>query len=365
MMEFLLRLFLVPVWSVAFARTKATYEATLLWTLAVGVEKQFPLVPFLEAMADEARGRWRWKVRGLAELLSAEMSIPDALDSVPGLLPSDTLAMIRVGAKTDNLAGALREAALLARRRSENPIVNIHGTMIYMTAVMFALIACTGFIMYYIVPKYKVIFDQFGVPLPDLTRSMIAISDAGVNYWYLIALGIPLALVGLWFGTAFVLDVLGLGPGTGRNSFSLLLQMSPRLKTPPLLRCLAVCIEGGRPLIQALDSLYETHPDTPFRSRLSQIYNEVARGDECWFVLRACGMLRRGEMGLLEAAQRVGNLPWALRSIADNIERRALYRFHVAIQFVDPALTLAVGLVIGAFCASLFLPLTELVHTLR
>ena len=75
-------------------------------------------------------------------------------------------------------------------------------------------------------------------------------------------------------------------------------------------------------------------------------------------------MIRRGELTLLEAAQRVGNLPWALRSIADNIERRALYRLHVTMQFFDPALTLAVGFVVGTFCVSMFLPLTELLERL-
>jgi len=114
-------------------------------------------------------------------------------------------------------------------------------------------------------------------------------------------------------GTAFVLDLLGLGPGWGKNLFATSVRFMPRLKTPSLLRCLAVCIDGGRPLLQALGSLSEHHPDASFRSRLAQISNEVARGDECWLVLRACGMLRRGELALLEAAQRVGNLPWALR----------------------------------------------------
>jgi len=38
-MEFLLGLLLIPVWSAAFVRVKATQEATLLWTLAIGVEK--------------------------------------------------------------------------------------------------------------------------------------------------------------------------------------------------------------------------------------------------------------------------------------------------------------------------------------
>jgi type II secretory pathway component PulF len=226
------------------------------------------------------------------------------------------------------------------------------------------LLTICSFVMYYIIPKFKVIFEGFETKLPALTESVISISNAGVNFWYLIVLAIPVALVGLWLGTGFCLDMFGLGPGWGRRPFALSLRILPRLKTPPLLRCLAVCIEGGRPIVQALGSLSEYHPDISFRGPLSQIFDEVSRGDECWLALRACGMLRRGEMGLLEAAQRVGNLPWALRSIADGIERRALYRFHLAMQFVDPSLTLAVGCVIGIFCVSMFLPLIELLQKL-
>jgi type IV pilus assembly protein PilC len=229
---------------------------------------------------------------------------------------------------------------------------------------MFWFLTVTTFIMYYIIPKYKVIFAGFEIPLPALTERMIAISSASANYWYLVILAVPAALLVVWTGTGFALDMLGLGPGWGRRPFALSMRLLPRLKTPPLLRCLAVCIEAGRPIDQALGSLSENHPDVSFRGRLSQIFSEVSRGDECWLTLSACGMLRRGEMGLLEAAQRVGNLPWALRSIADNIERRALQRFYLAVQFIDPALTLAVGLLVGAFCTGMFLPLTELLNRL-
>lgn len=363
-MEWLFRLLLVPVWAVAFVRIKATQEATLLWTLAVGVEKQLPLVPFLEAMADEANGGWRWKVRGLAELLSAEMSIPDALDAVPAILPDDTLALIRVGAKTGNLSGALREAAMLARRRGDAPVVGIHGALFYMSVVLFCLTSVGGFIMYYIIPKYKAIFEGFDVKLPALTQSMISIGNAGSDFWFLIVILVPVAIVGLWMATGFGLDMLGLGPASGRNPFKVSIRLWPRLKTPPLLRCLAVCIEAGRPLTHALASLSENHPNLAYRGQMAHIYDEVARGDECWLALQAFGMLRRGEPALLEAAERVGNLPWALRGIADRIERRALYRFCVLTQLIDPALTVAAGAVIGLFCVSLFLPLIELLDKL-
>ena len=52
-----------PIWQLLLFRARSARQATLLWTLAVAVEKHVALVPFLEALADEAGGRWRWKLR--------------------------------------------------------------------------------------------------------------------------------------------------------------------------------------------------------------------------------------------------------------------------------------------------------------
>jgi protein transport protein HofC len=363
-MEFLFGLLLIPAWSAAFTRSKAAQEATLLWTLAVAIEKQFPLALFLETLAEESRGRWRRKLRGLAELLEADLSIPEALEAVPGILPADTLALIRVGANSGNLTGALRDAAHLARRRQESPVVNIQGTFIYLIGVLFVLLLIGGFIMYSIVPKFKAIFAGFNTELPPLTQLVISLSDEWVEYWYIVLLGIPLLIAVLWIGIGFCLATFDLGPGTARRPAGLSSGLWPRLRTPPLLRSLAICIDGGRPLIHGLQALARHHRNASYRSRVAGICDYVEGGDQCWLVLRGCGMLRQSEVSLLETAERVGNLPWALRNIADSIERRALYRFHVAVQFLDPSLVVGMGFAVGVFCVGMFMPLIELLDKL-
>ena len=263
-MEIFFRWLLAPVWAVLFGRAESTRQGILLWTLAVAVEKQFPLVSFLEALADEAGGSWRWKVRGLAELISAGASIPDALEAMPGILPHDTLAMIRVGAQTGNMDGALREAARLARRRGEEPAVNILGTLAYLTIVTLSLGLVGTFIMIWIIPKYKKIFEGFDVKLPALTETMTQFCDAFGAYWYL---AFPLFLLGIlcsWSFMTFGLELMGLAPAWGRPH-GLSSRLWPRFKTPHLLRCLSIAVEAGRPLPQALDILAEQHPDTSFR----------------------------------------------------------------------------------------------------
>jgi len=362
-MEQFFRWLLGPWWVLFFDRTEATRQRTLLWTLAVAVDKQFPMVPFLQALADEAGGRWRWKLRGLAELITAGVSIPEALEAIPGLLPRDTVVMIRVGASSGNMSGALREAARLAGRRSLTPIGQYHGSLIYVCALLGAMTVITTFLMIWIMPKYKAIFAGFDVRLPALTEFVIGTSDLLASYWYLVLLSIPAGCLVIWMMVGVGLELIGCGPWWSRPSI-LLSRFWPRMKTPHVLRSLSVAVDGGRPLPQALTALSQQNSEVTFRRMMMQIADDVSRGNDCWLALRGAGMLRRGEPALLEAAQKLGNLVWALRGMADGIERRADYRYHILLELIHPVIIVAVAIVVGTLCAGMFVPLITLVEQL-
>jgi protein transport protein HofC len=362
-MEQFFRWLLGPWWVVFFGRAEAARQRTLLWTLAVAVEKQFPMVPFLQTLADEAGGRWRWRLRGLAELITAGVSIPEALEAMPGLLPRDTVAMIRVGARSGNMTGALREAARLASLRSSTPVGQYHGSLIYFFALLGTVTVVLTFLMVFIMPKYKAIFAGFDARLPPLTEFVIVASDFIASYWYLFLLSVPAACLVLWMAMGVGLEFIGCGPWWSRPS-TLLANFWPRLKTPHVLRSLSVAVDGGRPLPQALTALAEQNAESSFRRLMVQIADEVSRGNDCWTALRGAHMLRRSEPALLEAAQKLGNLVWALRGMADGIERRADYRYHILLEMVHPILIVAVGIVVGTICAGMFVPLITLVKQL-
>ena len=66
--------------------------------------------------------------------------------------------------------------------------------MVYPIVVIFVAGCIVGGIMYFIIPKFKVIFADFGVPLPAPTIALIAISDWVVDYWFLIPT-IPIGII--------------------------------------------------------------------------------------------------------------------------------------------------------------------------
>jgi general secretion pathway protein F len=349
-----------PIWHLLLFRAQAARQSTLLWTLAVAVEKHVALVPFLEALADEAGGRWRWKMRALAELLNAGVSIPDALDATPGILPDDTRLLIRVGAESGRMGPALRDAATQFARRSEALRPPGGASLLYLCGLAFVMLTVLSFVMYWIIPKLKAIFNGFDMALPALTMAIVQAVDVGVNYFYIFG---PLSLGGLMLAVAVSFELMGWGVGWGSPSRRLT-RWFPRLQAPLALRSLGIAVDGGRPLLTALKTLAELHPDPALRRRMERVEAEIAQGHECWESLVSVGLLKRGETTLLNAAERVGNLGWALRGMADSIEHRSEHRTRIILELFRPIGILIAGVVVAVFVVGMFLPLIEIINKL-
>ena len=70
------------------------------------------------------------------------------------------------------------------------------------------------------------------------------------------------------------------------------------------------------------------------------------------------------DRAVLAAAQRAGNLAWALREMADGMRRRVAYRLQAWIQILFPTAVVSLALVVMFFWAAFFLPLIALIQRL-
>ena len=348
---------------IVFARRRATNQDALLDILAIAAERGVPLGPAVEAFAEACGGGYRRWADTLARLLDSGVPLPDALNAVPRLLPPDARLLIRVGGNAGLLPGALRDASA-ARRSQGTARIDPLPRLSYLFVVLIAMQVISSFILYFIVPKFEFIFRDFNVSLPPVTIFVIRASHVIVQtpllpvlllLEFVLLVHLPFAYFG-WSG--------GYLPAIDRFFLSPFDRLLVRRHSALILRALARGTEAGQPLTRVLGTLAEYHHSGWVRERVGRVLDDVRKGEDCWKSLRDRGLIRPADAAVLEAASRVGNLPWALRQTAESGERRLGYRLQLWLQLLFPAVMLAMGGLVGVLAAAFFLPLITLIRAL-
>jgi general secretion pathway protein F/type IV pilus assembly protein PilC len=130
------------------------------------------------------------------------------------------------------------------------------------------------------------------------------------------------------------------------------------------LDALADAAEQGRPMTETLGMLSERLPSAPLRRKLARANHETLGGRPVWDSLQSAGILGRNDYAVLQAAERVGNVAWALRELADANERREARRLQWFLQWFTPLVIVGVGTILGYIAVSYFEPLVRMIEAM-
>lgn len=336
-----------------FARRRAIEQDALLGVMAIAAGRGMPLAPGIWAYSDQASGSARRWALSLAGLLEQGWTLADAVDAVPRSVSRPATVLIRVGSEVGALARALRTAVELRGARV-SVIRPVGGRIAYLGWLLVMGQGIVGFLMYFILPKMRAIYMDFGLSLPWPTQTLVRATQFGAEYALLVVLleGLAVAYL-LW-------EVAGHGLGVG----SPIARLSRRRHSALILRSLALAVDAGRPLAPTLATLAGHFPSRSIRRRLDAATRDVDEGIPWAEALYDRGLLTRAEAGVLEAAGRAGNLAWALREMASAGERRWGYRLQAWSQVAFFLALLGAGVVVLLIAVAYFLPLVHLITIL-
>jgi type II secretory pathway component PulF len=347
--------FIVVLLTSIFSMRRSAQRNGLLWVLAIAARKKMPLALAVRDYADQCRGRYRSWVLELADSLAAGVSLPDALEARRRLLSPEARLAATVGWETGELAEVLRAAAVSQNLRQ--PVWHgVTGRLLYLSLPLLILQAVGGFLIYFIAPKFRKIFFDFGVALPASTELICSTGTqhvAGISLPFLILIELGLALC-----------ILLRYMGWSSWNLPLLDRIFRSVDRAIILRTLAVFVERQRTIVQGLQLLEKTYPKIWIQLRLALVLEALAQGRSWSESMRRYGLIRRNDAILFESAQRAGNLAWALREIADRDERRLGYRLQVFTTWLFPAILLTIGGFVFVFVIGFFQPLIRLITEL-
>jgi type II secretory pathway component PulF len=331
-------------------------QKALLGAMAASTERFIPLAPTIEAFASDMRGRIGNRAARLADLMKNGIPLPDALRRVKRAVPSDSIPIVRTGYESGAFAQGLREAALA---EDVQPALwgSLAGKMLYLTAVPPITIVILGFVATKVVPSFRSIFKYSDLQFSGFTRGLFAAFGWLEHIWPVF----PFLI--LCFACLFFYCLLR---SCGIPLFELpgMERIMRRKHTALILDSLALAVEHGRPLFNAFCSLAECYPKSSIRRRLNDAAYDLQQGVPWSASLYRRGLIRQSDWAVLKAAERAGNLVWAMRELAAGNRRRLAYRMEVLVQMLFPPVVLCFGAIVLFVVVALFVPLVTLIQSM-
>ena len=331
---------------------------SLLWTLAVSAEKQIPLSVAARSFAMDRQDDFGARAVAFADALDTGATLETALKRAHIRLPIAARLAIDIGGDHD---GGLSRS-LLSAAKQEADVSGLFAKLVdrslYLLLTLAVLVQIITFVCIFIVPTFRMIFEDFDVDLPPVTEYMITAANYVASFspiimTLLVFLGMYVAYQFLrWAGLR--LPRLHGMPGAWTR----------KVYGPTVLRSIAQAVEMEIPMQERLGSIAEHFSVRHVRRRVDKVAAVLKQGG-CWIEeLRRQRIVSRNDAALMKSAQELGNLPWAINEIADRQTRHLNHRITTLIEWLSPIPTVLFGIVIGLFAAAITLPMSVLIQEL-
>jgi general secretion pathway protein F len=343
----------------AFGDKLSTVELALFTRqLASLLEASLPLEQAFTALLEQAE---RTYVRDLVASIRSEVMGGSSLSAALSRHPRDFndiyRALVASGEQIGQLSRVLSRLADYIERR--NALVQkVRLAFTYPAIVTVVAFAIVIFLLAYVVPQIVSVFANTKQKLPVLTVIMLGVSDFVRSYGWIVFIVLTVALFAWrtalknpeikyrWH--AWLLDA----PLYGKFERS--------LNTARFASTLAITTGSGVPILRALQTSRDTLSNVAMKAQVEDATNSVREGVGLARALSAHKHFPPMLIHMIRAGEVTGELP-AMLERASNAQEQDLERRALTIAgLLEPALILAMGVVVLLIVLAVLMPIIEI-----
>ncbi|MEM9414502.1 MAG: type II secretion system F family protein [Planctomycetota bacterium] len=284
--------------------------------------------------------------------------LADAMAQFPRSFPPVYVAMVRAGETGGFLDVVLKQIAEFMSRERELKS-KIATALIYPLALAFIATGVVVFLLWWFIPRFSTIFDDFGQTLPLLTRIIQAASHAILNYGPFVAVGIVVGVV--------IIRQLLKSPAGRRKRDELVLRIpgvgaaSAQFALVRFCRMLGTLVGAGVPLLAALRVAREAVGNQTLADAMGDTIENVQEGTSLAKSLSRCPQLFPATVvEMVAVAEESGRLSEELVRMAQEFEEDLDRRLRVLVSLAEPALLFVMASVVGTIVVGMLLPVFDL-----
>lgn len=338
-------------------RGKVSTERFLLFNqeLAALLGAGLPLLQVLDLMLERVKEpTFRAALADVRQRVESGIELSAAFaaqgDLFPRLYPSSLMA----GERTGDLEVVIRrfvrylKLVLDARKRMVSALV-YPAVLILLSAGMITIMAL------FVIPKFATFYGDLEAELPMLTQITLGFSTALRDSWWLVLGGGFAAWIAArtWLGSTAGIEAID----RWKMRIPLVGEVFQRFALTEFCRSLATLLEGGLPLVPALEVAVSSVGNAWVRRRLEPAIGKVREGSALFAALESSGVVEELAIDMVRVGEATGALSAMLSSVADFLDQEVEVRLQRLLALVEPALLVFMGIIIALLLVSVYLPM--------
>jgi type II secretory pathway component PulF len=295
----------------------------------------------------------------LESSLDNGVSFESALsDSMLGFSHTIILAA-RIGERSGTLAESLTAAASQIERRHAVQS-SLISALTYPAVIFLASVGIIAFLVFFIMPKIMPTIESLHVPLPIVTKFFISFSHFLASDWWKILLAIffiGAVFFFLYKKSKFFKNLI--------HQSILCIPLAARIIRAHILSeifdTVSTLVSGGCPFIEAIGECSAFIGFIPYRTALSQAIKEMQTGSSFSSVMvRYPRLFPNLAIDSIAIGERTGNMEAILPQMSRYYARERESALTSFSKLIEPALMIAVGIIVGAAALSIVLPIYDI-----
>lgn len=296
-------------------------------------------------MADAADKETEELLRKIYEPLEIGSTFHDALAESEAF-PQYVLDMVEIGELSGKLEDVLHSLNLYYERE-ESIKSSIKSAVTYPLVMIGIMVTVVLVLVAKVLPVFNQIYTELGSGLTGFPLIMMHFSNALNTYAPIVLAVIILLAIGLFFYTK-------------TNSFRMFIQrqkLSLSTASSRFANCMTMAISSGLNTSQGLD-LAERLVDNPYmKARIIKCKEMVEEGFSFSDAILATKIFTKTYATLLNIGFRTGSLEKVMDKIYQEYEDNIDYEINRFVSRLEPALVIALSVIIGFILLSFLLPL--------
>jgi len=290
----------------------------------------------------------------ISKAVKEGLSLSEAISKYQAVFSPLWRGIVEVGEASGNLPFVLEKLASYLEMRMEFER-KIKSALVYPSILLLAAVIAISVFFTVILPKFSMLFKQFGVELPLLTKLLFQVTDFITSHVLLIVV----------FITAIVVAFVNYThrPQTRKSWDRLKLQLpiiGPLYFLASIERLTStiyILLDSGLPVVYTLEVAARSVGNTLFEDSILQVKERVREGAPLSKELSRLQLFPLLISEMAKIGEETGTMPKVFHKIATHYQTELGTRVDRLVAAFEPIMIIVMGVVIGGLVVSLFLPL--------